>query len=81
MHTHISWYCMTLIVTYNQLLGNVPPSIVTCSSIVISRLASVPGDCKTNHCLVSLGKSISKRLHSCNGEKPSPRETIIINEA
>ena len=72
MHTHISWYYRTLIVTYSQLLGNIPPSVVTCSSKFISQLTFVPRDGETNHYLVSLKKSILKRLHSCNGGKTIP---------
>ena len=72
MHTKISWCYKTLIVTYCQLHGNNPPSVVTRSSKFVSWLAFVLGDCKTNRCLISLGKLISKRLHACNGGKTVP---------
>ena len=80
MHTNISWYCRTLIVTYYQLLRNDPPSVVTRSSRFLSRLAFMHRDCKTNHYLVSLKKSILKGYIHTTGVKPSPCKTIIVNE-
>ena len=78
MHTNIYWFCRTLIVTYYQLLGNYPPNIVTYSSRFVSRFASVPGDGKKIHCLISLGKLISKRLHLCNSYKTVPMQDYIL---
>ena len=62
MHTNISWCYGTLIVTYAQLLGNDPPSVATHFSGFVRWLASVPGDCKIIHCLVSLEKLTLKKV-------------------
>ena len=64
------------IVTYYQLLGNEPLSVVTCFSRFVSWLAFVPRDCKANHYLISLGKFILKRLHSCNRGKNRPHTRL-----
>ena len=66
------------IITYYQRLENNPPSIVTRSSRFVSWFASVPEDGKTNHCLVSLEKYISKRLYLCNRGKIIPTTISII---
>ena len=50
------------IVTYYQLLGNDPPSVATRSSGFVRWLASLPGDFKTIHYLVSLEKLSLKKV-------------------
>ena len=50
------------IVTYSQSLGNDPPSVATRFSGFVRWLASVPGDCKTIRCLVSLEKLTLKKV-------------------
>ena len=50
------------IVTYYQFLGNDPPSVATHFSGFVRWLTSVPGDCKTIRCLLSLEKLTLKKV-------------------